>query len=531
MSRLRAPTYNLADLWETLADAGGDAECLVAGNRRHSRASLEAAANQVANHLVARGIRPGEHVGIYARNCAEYVEALLGSWKCGAIPVNINWRYVAAEMRYVVDDAELVTMIVADEYVPMLDELGFANRVALGAWTGAPATRKFDDVPRSSDDVYMLYTGGTTGMPKGVMWRHEDFFYACCLGGSPIDPITKPEEIVRNAQPAMPMRPLVLGPLMHGGGQWLTLIALYGGNCAVAYSEPHFDAERVLDLCARERCTTIGIIGDAMARPLAEAVLAQPDRWDLSSLFMLGNGGAMLSAAVKSQLAAAFPNAMLNDSYGASETGAAGSEVGASTERDRPAFTTDGRTWVLDPVTLAPLEAGSGTEGLFARRGHIPIGYWKDPEATATTFRTDRDGVRWVVPGDMATVDAEGHIVLFGRGSGCINSGGEKVFPEEVEAAIRAHADVYDAVVVGVPDERWGQKVVALVAMREGAAPLTLDALQEHCRTLIAGYKLPRRLLTGAAPRTNTGKPDYATAQRIAAEAEVDGDGDPAVVT
>jgi fatty-acyl-CoA synthase len=355
-------------------------------------------------------------------------------------------------------------------------------------------------------------------MPQGVMWRHEDFFYACCLGGNPLDPIKRPEDIVNNAEPVFELSPLVLGPLMHGGGQWLTLIALFGGNRAVIYSEHHFDPELILELAQREEVTTIGIIGDAMARPLAEAVLANPKRWDLHSIFGLGNGGAMLSAAVKSQLKAAFPDAVLNDSYGASETGAAGSEVGASTTRDRPAFTTDGRTWVLDPETLDPIEAGSGTEGLFARRGYIPLGYWKDPEKTAKTFRTDRNGVRWVVPGDFATIDDEGHIVLFGRGSGCINTGGEKVFPEEVEAAIRAHPDVYDAVVVGQPDDRFGQKVVALVALRDGAPDLTLDALQEHCRTLIAGYKVPRELLLGAAPRTNTGKPDYATAARLAAE-------------
>jgi acyl-CoA synthetase (AMP-forming)/AMP-acid ligase II len=267
-----------------------------------------------------------------------------------------------------------------------------------------------------------------------------------------------------------------------------------------------------------EHATTIGIIGDAMARPLAEAALAEPDRWDCSELIGLGNGGAMLSSSVKSQLARAFPNAVLNDSYGASETGAAGSEVGASTERDRPRFSTDGRTWVLDPDTLEPLEPGSGVEGLFARKGHIPLGYWKDPAKTAATFRTDARGVRWVVPGDWATIDAEGRIVLFGRGSGCINSGGEKIFPEEVEAAVRAHDDIFDAVVVGVPDDRFGQKVVALVQLRAGAPELTLDALQEHCRTKIAGYKVPRELLVGEAPRTNTGKPDYATALRIALE-------------
>jgi 3-oxocholest-4-en-26-oate---CoA ligase len=511
-----APTYNLADLWETLCDAGPDAECLVAPPVRHTRVSLDAAANRIANHLVATGVRPGDRVGIYSRNRAEYVEALLGCWKCGGVPVNINWRYVADELRYVIDDAQLVSMIVEDEYLPVLDEVGFERRVRMGEWAGASAERNFDAVPRSSDDVYMLYTGGTTGMPKGVMWRHEDFFYACCLGGSVFDPISDPAQIARNAEPSFRMSPLVLGPLMHGGGQWLTLIALWGGNRAVVYTERHFDPAKVLDLAIAEHATTIGIIGDAMARPLADAALAEPDRWDCSEIIGLGNGGAMLSASVKSELARAFPNAVLNDSYGASETGAAGSEVGASTERDRPRFTTDGRTWVLDPDTLERLEPGSGVEGLFARKGYIPLGYWNDPEKTAATFRTDAHGVRWVVPGDWATIDADGLIVLFGRGSGCINSGGEKVFPEEVEAAVRAHPDVFDAVVVGVPDERFGQKVVALVKLRAGPADLTLADLQEHCRTKIAGYKVPRELLLGDAPRTNTGKPDYATASQIA---------------
>jgi fatty-acyl-CoA synthase len=515
---VRPPTFNLADLWEALCDAGPDAECLVADPVRHTRRSLDDAANQVAHTLVTRGVEPGDHVGIYSRNRAEYVEALLGCWKCGAIPVNVNWRYVAAELRYVIDDAEIAVMIAEDEFLPLLAELAFTDVVRVGDWGAAPATRAFGGVPRSSDDVYMLYTGGTTGMPKGVMWRHEDFFYACCLGGSPLDPIAEPGEITRNAAPAFVMSPLVLGPLMHGGGQWLTLIALYGGNRAVLYCERHLDAEKVLELAAREHVTTIGIIGDAIARPLAEAVLTDPGRFDLSSVFVLGNGGAMLSAAVKSQLARAFPNAVLNDSYGASETGAAGTEVGASTTSDRPAFTADGCTAVLDADTLAPITPGSGAEGLFARRGHIPLGYWKDPAKTAQTFRTDRDGVRWVVPGDWATVDADGRIVLFGRGSGCINSGGEKIFPEEVEAAIRAHPDVFDAVVVGVPDDRWGERVVALVALRDGVPPLTLEALQAHCRETIAGYKVPRHLIVGRAPRTNTGKPDYATARMIAVD-------------
>jgi len=506
-------TFNLADLWETLCDAGPSGECLVAGDVRHTRASLDAAANRIAHHLA---VEPGTRVGIYSRNRAEYVEALLGCWKAGAVPVNINWRYTLDELRYVADDAHLAVMIVEDEYAPMADKLGIDRVVRLGEWTGADPSR-LRGVARSDDDLYVLYTGGTTGMPKGVMWRHEDFFYACVMGGNPLDPIKAPEEIARNATGGgFPMDPVVLGPLMHGGGQWLTLIALYGGGRPIIYTERSFDADKVLDLVARERGTSIGIIGDAMARPLAEAALAQPHRWDLSSLVTLGNGGAMLSAAVKDQLHRAFPNAIINDSYGASETGAAGSEVGASTTSDRPAFTADERTSVLDPETLEPCPPG--VEGLFARRGHIPVGYWNDEAKTAATFRTDANGVRWVLPGDRAVRDELGRIVLYGRGSGCINTGGEKVFPEEVEAAIRAHPDVFDAIVVGAPDERFGQKVVALVQLREGAPALSLDALQAHCRDRIAGYKVPRALLLGEAPRTNVGKPDYATATRIAAE-------------
>jgi acyl-CoA synthetase (AMP-forming)/AMP-acid ligase II len=253
-----------------------------------------------------------------------------------------------------------------------------------------------------------------------------------------------------------------------------------------------------------------------MARPLAETVLAEPGRWDLSSVVTLGNGGAMLSGAVKEQLHRAFPTALINDSYGASETGAAGSEVGVDTTNDRPAFTVDGNTSVLDPDTLEPLPPGSGREGLFARKGHIPLGYWNDEAKTAATFRIDAHRTRWVVPGDWATIDDKGRIVLFGRGSGRINSGGEKIFPEEVEGALKAHPDVFDVLVVGLPDERWGERVAALLQPRPGRTP-TLPALQEHCRSLIAGYKVPRQLLlVDEVPRHPNGKPDYRTAKATA---------------
>lgn len=532
------PTFHLADLWETLVDAGPDDECLVADPIRHTRGSLERAANRVAHALAARGVRAGDHVGIYARNRAEYVESLLGCWKIAARPININWRYVVDELRYVIADADIQAMIVEREYLPLLEELagefpdlrvylalddasgGVAPSLAVESFADAVAAASPErgfDVTRSDDDVYMLYTGGTTGMPKGVMWRHEDFFHACVMGGNPMgEPIATPAAIAANVTTPFPLDALVLGPLMHGGGQWLSLIAMYSGNRAIVYTPRSFSAETVLDLIDRERPATIGLIGDAMGRPIAEAATAAPQRWDLTSLVSVGNGGAMLTASIKAQLRAAFPNAMMSDSFGASETGAAGREFDDGEPKAGPAFTTDGKTAVLDPDTLEALTPGSPEQGMLARRGHIPIGYWNDPDKTARTFKVDANGVRWVIPGDFAQIDEQGRIVLLGRGSGCINSGGEKIFPEEVEAAIRSHPSVFDAVVVGVPDERFGQKVVALVALRDESNEVTLAQIQDHCRTKIAGYKVPRELLVGAAPRTNVGKPDYANAAVIA---------------
>ena len=360
--------------------------------------------------LRARGVAPGDHVGIYSRNRAEYVEALLGCWKCGAIPVNINWRYVAAELRYVIDDAELVAMIVEDEYLPLLDELGVRRAHRDGRVVAASRRRATSTTCRGpSDDVYMLYTGGTTGMPKGVMWRHEDFFYACCLGGSPLDPIAEPEQIARNVDPVFRMDALALGPLMHGGGQWLTLIGLYGGGKPIVYCERSFDAEKVLDARGarardvdrhhrrRDGASARGSRARA-PRPVG-SLRADDARQRRRDAQRRGEGAA------PRRLPERVGQRQLRRVGDRRVRAARSARAPRATGPRSPPTAAPGCSI---PDTLEKLEPGSGKEGLFARRGHIPLGYWKDEAKTAATFRTDADGVRWVVPGDFATIDDAG---------------------------------------------------------------------------------------------------------------------------
>ena len=531
--------FSLADLYERLADAGPDDVCLVAGDVRHTRRSLDERANRLAHWLQSRGIGPGDKVGTYSYNRAEYVEAMLATWKIGAVAININFRYVVDELRYVVEDADLVAMIHERGFTPLLDELapefpGLSTYLVIEdgsdavpanfepeeydvALAAQPPGRGFG-VPRSADDLYILYTGGTTGMPKGVMWRHEDIFFASFGGGNYYEPITTPEQIAESATGDHALDALAIAPMMHGGGQWILFIAIFSGGKGVLYTEHHFDANKVLDLAAREKVASWAMVGDAMGRPIAEAMADPATDYDLSSLVSVGNGGAMLTKAVREQLTEAFPNAVITDSFGATETGSAGLDASQEGSTQGPRFTVDENTTVLDE-DLRPVEPGSGVRGMLARKGHIPLGYYKDPEKTAKTFVIDPSGQRWVIPGDYATVEADGSVLLFGRGSVSINTGGEKVYPEEVESALRSHPDVYDALVVGVPDERWGQRVVALVQPREGTDVPILDDLKAHCRTRIAGYKVPRALVVGPVTRTPIGKPDYVWASARAREA------------
>jgi acyl-CoA synthetase (AMP-forming)/AMP-acid ligase II len=329
-------------------------------------------------------------------------------------------------------------------------------------------------------------------------------------GNYSFDPVTSPEQLAEQARHAGEWTFLIVPPLMHGAGQWVTGSALFEAKKAVLLDGAKFDPAYAWDLIERERVNSMTIVGDAMARPLADALAADAGRWDTSSLMAIGSGGAPLSPTVKEQLATLLPNTFVLDSFGSSETG----YQGRATEGRR--FTVDETNAVFDD-DLQMVPPGSGVAGRLAKTGHIPIGYYNDPEKTAKTF-IEVEGKRWSFAGDLATVEDDGSITLLGRGSSCINSGGEKIYPEEVEDALKAHPEVYDALVVGTPDERFGEKVTAVVQPRPGASP-SLEDLQAHCRTQVAGYKVPRALhLVDQVQRQPSGKPDYKWAKSVAAE-------------
>ncbi len=529
--------FNIADLYESIADAIGDRDAVVSGDKRLTFAELDTRANRLAHALSARGIGPGDHIGLYLFNGHEFIEAMLAAFKLRAVPVNINYRYVADELRYLCTNADIKALLfntsLAEQVAAIAAEvptLRLLVRVADettgdGALPGAvdyedalAAGSPVRDFPaRSGSDLYIIYTGGTTGMPRGVLWRHEDMFYAGLQGGRPGgDPIGRPEELADVVREGAALNILPAAPFIHGAAQWAAWIALFsGGKCVIAPGRS-FSPRTVLELVARERVTTITLVGDAMARPIAEALAEPGASFDTSSLFVIASAGAVLSRTVLEALKARLPDTMILNNFGASETGHQGTVYDSPTGEgpSAPRFSMDATSTVLGDDGK-PITPGSGTIGKLARSGHVPLGYYKDPEKTAQTF-VALDGVRWVIPGDLATIEADGRITVFGRGAVCINTGGEKVFPEEVEQALKAHPEVLDAVVVGVPDPRWGERVAAIVQPRPGFRP-TLAALDPALRKQIAGYKVPRELhLVEQVVRHPSGKPDYRWAKSIA---------------
>jgi len=528
--------FNLADLAEHTVDVVPNRTALICGDRSVTFAELEGRANRLAHHLAAQGVGERDHVAIYSYNSLEYVEAMMAAYKLRAVPINVNYRYVEDELTYLFDNADVVAVVYqasfADRIAAVKDGLPkLRHLVEIDDGTEAPVptgavayedalaaqSPERDFAPRDDGDLYILYTGGTTGMPKGVMWRHEDVWRT--LGGG-IDFVTGQRiedeyQLARTAGESEPSMGLVLAPLMHGAAQWGTLGGLFKGITNVLL--PRFDPHLVWGAVEKYGIGVVTITGDAMARPLIEAL--REKSYDTSSLVAISSTAAVFSPVVKDQLFELLPNLFISEAVGSSEGGFNGMrlvEKGNTATGDGLINVTLGPDSVIIDLDDKPVKPGE--VGRLARGGNVPLGYYKDPVKTAATF-IDVDGKRHSVPGDFARLELDGTMTLLGRGSQCINSGGEKIYPEEVESVLKAHPKVYDALVIGVDDERWGQKVAAVVEARPGEEPPTLEELAEHCRTRLARYKVPRQLhLVGEVPRQPSGKPDYKRARKVAEE-------------
>jgi acyl-CoA synthetase (AMP-forming)/AMP-acid ligase II len=538
---------NLAEIHEAIAEAVPDRPCLIWRDRTWTWAEVTERTRRFANLLAGHGIgrrgdlatcagweSPHDHVALYATNGNAYLEAMLGASKAGAVAVNVNYRYVSDELAYLLDDSRAAAVVYQGMFAPTLAE-------ALARTTRAPLLLRVDDgtpdsllpgaldyeealagasparpaVTWSPDDLYVLYTGGTTGAPKGVLWRQADFLVAA-LGVRAPDggEVTSLDQLVSAARERS-LRALPAPPFMHGAAHWNALSCWIGGGTVVVQDHTdRLDPADVLDTCARHQVTSLLIVGDAFARPLVDEQRRAPR--DLRHLRHLLTGGAILSPAVQAELLELLPDLHIVDVLGSSETGrqavattsaAAPGDAG----RFRPAATAtvlrDDRTGIVDPA--------DPSVGWLAQGGRVPRGYLGDPDKTAATFPVV-EGRRWAVAGDRARWRADGTIELLGREAVTINTGGEKVFAEEVERALKAHPGVFDVLVVGRPDERWGQEVVAVVAPR-GGEQVDLAGLRSVAGDSLARYKLPRALaVVDRIERSPSGKPDYAWARTVA---------------
>ncbi|KAA0021949.1 acyl-CoA synthetase [Antrihabitans cavernicola] len=522
--------YNIADLVEHAVDLMPERVALLDDHREETYAQMDERANRLAHYLQQQGVQQGDKVGVYSRNTIEAVEAMVAIFKLRAVVVNVNYRYVENELQHIFENSDMVALIHERRYsdkvaavapkTPLLkttvvvedgSDIAYGGTEYEAALADASPDRDFGE--RSTDDVYMLYTGGTTGKPKGVLWRQEDVWRV--LGGG-INFITgeyvKDEWELANLGAANPaMTRLPIPPMIHGGSQWATFQSLFGGGKTVMVAD--FSGHNVWQAIDRHGVNLIFITGDAMARPMVDALVeGNPDTgnpYDASTLYVIASSAALFSPSVKDKFMELLPNRMISDSIGSSETGFGGISIVAkgAEHTGGPRVKIDASTSVLDDDGN-PVEPGSGVIGVIARKGHIPLGYYNDEAKSKATFK-EYGGVRYSIPGDYARVEEDGTVTMLGRGSVSINSGGEKIFPEEVEGALKAHPDVFDALVVGVPDDRFGERVSAVVQAREGKRP-SVEELRPAMLTEIASYKLPRSVwYVDEIKRSPAGKPDY----------------------
>ncbi|GAA1457309.1 AMP-binding protein [Williamsia maris] len=536
-----ATDFNLGDIFETIADAVPDRIAIGYEGVDVSYRDLDERSNAFGHLLRDHGIGAGDHVALYLKNSLEHVYAMVALLKIGATAINVNYRYTATELAYILENSDAVAVLVElDEHQRTLatvlpqtavhtvlvigdvtPELAAAekDRVSVGVvdLDGHSTARDFP--PRSGDQHYILYTGGTTGYPKGVVWRHDDFFHKPLSGGNPYgpEPLADHAAIANNASTFAPISFLLAAPLMHGAAIYSLFMFFINGGRLVLQRD--FVPAAVLDSIEHHGVQIVLIVGDGMGAPLVEEMERRQalGTLEVSGLLSVTNGGAIWSTAVRDRMRAVKPDLWMRDNFGASETGNDGELVmgddGLLRSTSNPALT------VLDEA-LEPIEPGSDEIGFIARVGRVPVGYHKDEEKSARTFVTLPDGRRAAVLGDMGRLESDGSVVFLGRGSGCINTGGEKVFAEEVEAAVQAHPAVHDVLVVGVPDPRFGQRVAAVVSVVDGADVPTLDEIQMTCRERIAGYKVPRAVtVVEQIRRSPAGKADYKWASATAVEA------------
>ena len=530
-------------IWEAVADVVPDQTAVVQGHRRFSWREYEQRAARLARALLDADIGPGGKVGMYLYNSPEYCETNFAALKIRGVPINVNYRYLDKELLYLLDNADIEALVFhasladrVDRVVRELDKVRLLVQVDDGpAADGSThvegavsydalqaTTEPADCFEPNGDELYIFYTGGTTGMPKGVMYSLEEFTafflrsYPPMIGLQPVEGPTELLETARRLYEAgTPLVAMSGPPLMHGTGCWLGMMVphVFGGTAVLASSRG-FDPHDVWDAVEREGVQHLIVVGDAFAKPLLRALDETPDRWDLSSLRLMISSGAMFSADVKRGLIGHLPQLAIGDVLGATEGG-----MGTSiTTKDTPE--TETAKFLLNPTTKVftddgrEVQPGSGEIGVVANGGLTPIGYYKDPEKSARTFR-EVNGQRYSFPGDMATIAADGTLVLFGRGANCINTGGEKVYPEEVEEALKVHAAVEDALVFGVPDDRFGQRVVGIVSLGPGEHA-TPEEVVSDARTRLSSYKLPRELrVVDHVPRAPNGKADYPAARAL----------------
>jgi 3-oxocholest-4-en-26-oate---CoA ligase len=545
-----ATQFTVPAVAKAVAAAIGDRELLIQGDQRFSYAQIVERSNRLAAYLHTRGLgchteRSGlaghevgqDLLGLYAYNGNEFVESLLGAFQARVAPFNVNFRYVKSELQYLLADSGATALVYhaafaqrVAEVLPGLPRLRVLIQIADDSGNDlVHGAVDYDRIIRSSssqpppvqhspDDLYVLYTGGTTGMPKGVLWRQHDIFMTS-FGGRNLmtgEPAGSVDEIVARLAGSAGTKLMILPPLIHGAAQWSVMTALTTGQSVVFPSVvDHLDAEDVVRTIERERVSVVTVVGDAMARPLLAAI--EKGIADVSSLGVIANGGALLTPFVKQRLIEALPNAVVVDSVGSSETGAQMHHMSASGAVSTGTFNAGPDTFVAAEDLASILPRGHDGMGWLAQRGYVPLGYKGDAAKTAATFPVI-DGVRYAVPGDRARHREDGSIELLGRDSVTVNSGGEKIFVEEVETAIASHPAVADVVVAGRPSERWGEEVVAVVALAEGAHA-DADDLVAHAAQSLARYKLPKAVVfRPVIERSPSGKADYRWAREQAAE-------------